>query len=318
LILGVLLISLFSINGSSTTINSKNRPYFTTTEDYLNAYDLNFENVAYRLEFLGDPENIAVNIFEVQEPAGTIVLLHGLFAHAGQLTYLIRFLIDRNYTVMTVDLPGHGLSSGEKASIRDFGDYSKALEDAINTYIDSLPGPVHFIGHSTGCAAAFEYLSAGKEDPFEKVIFLAPLYRSNYWGVSKFGYYLFGPFVSSVPRWHRKVSSDPDFLTRVKSDPLQSSSLPIAYVKALFKWNMRIRESAPLDRTVYAIQGDKDRVLDWRTNLDFYKSKVANLEVTRIEGARHELTNESMPLRQKAFTEIARILDLPEPGRFRE
>ena len=95
LILGIISIPLAGFSVSSPSIASENGRYFKTSEDYLTAYDLNFEDVAHQLEFLGNEDKVAVNLFEVQRPAGAIVLLHGLFGHAGQLVHLIGFLIDQ-------------------------------------------------------------------------------------------------------------------------------------------------------------------------------------------------------------------------------
>jgi len=58
---------------------------------------------------------------------GTFLLQHGYFDHSGLYGHLIRFCLSRNYSLIIYDLPGHGLSTGARATINDFRDYVEIL-----------------------------------------------------------------------------------------------------------------------------------------------------------------------------------------------
>ena len=56
------------------------------------------------------------------------------------------------------DHPGHGLSSGARASIDDFSEYVSVLEDFLRIARVHLPGPYHLVAHSMGGAVTLDYL----------------------------------------------------------------------------------------------------------------------------------------------------------------
>ncbi|MED5413144.1 MAG: alpha/beta fold hydrolase, partial [Pseudomonadota bacterium] len=58
---------------------------------------------------------------------GTVFIIHGYFDHTGLYGHLIKHCLQKGLTVISFDLPGHGLSSGDPASIDSFNQYSDAL-----------------------------------------------------------------------------------------------------------------------------------------------------------------------------------------------
>ncbi|MDR6165162.1 pimeloyl-ACP methyl ester carboxylesterase [Pseudomonas fluorescens] len=81
----------------------------------------------------------------------TLFLLHGYYDHIGLYRHVIEWALDQDFAVIACDLPGHGLSSGPRASIRDFAEYQHMLQAlfAEATSI-ALPQPWHLCGQSTG------------------------------------------------------------------------------------------------------------------------------------------------------------------------
>ena len=53
-------------------------------------------------------------------PVGTLFVIHGFYDHMGLYRHIIEWGLNRGFAVIACDLPGHGLSSGERASIGDF------------------------------------------------------------------------------------------------------------------------------------------------------------------------------------------------------
>ena len=56
-------------------------------------------------------------------PRGTVVFLHGYLDHSALSLALFAFLNDRGYRIVAYDLPGHGLSGGQRAGLEDFDQY---------------------------------------------------------------------------------------------------------------------------------------------------------------------------------------------------
>ncbi|WP_083931106.1 alpha/beta hydrolase [Solimonas variicoloris] len=93
------------------------------------------------------------------------LLVHGWGGHAGQMTALVEPLVAAGYEVVAVDLPGHGLSSGDRASVRHFA-------DAIAHVAQGLGGIDALIAHSLGSAGSTLALSRGLA--VRRAVFFAP------------------------------------------------------------------------------------------------------------------------------------------------
>ncbi|MBC8183854.1 alpha/beta hydrolase [candidate division KSB1 bacterium] len=277
---------------------------------YFQHYDIDFNNAHHYFgTFNAGNKSLAAHIFLRENSQGTIFLLHGYNDHTGMLKNLIRFCLKQNFSIAVYDLPGLGLSSGERGAINNFGEYADIHKTFISLYKNYLPRPFHLIGHSTGCAITYEYLNNNQNSDFEKIIFLAPLVRHAYWGISKIGYFLVRPFTKTVPRVFRKNSSDQSYLEFVKNDPLQNRRIPLKFPTALIKWDKRIKQYDQLERTIYIIQGTKDSVVDWKYNIKFLKKKIETVHLKLIENAKHQLVNENATIRAEVFEGIESFLE---------
>lgn len=273
--------------------------------------DLADENIDHIFgTFQSQDKLLTAHIFKPKKYKATVFMLHGYFDHCGQLSHLIEYLLSSGFAVATFDLPGHGLSEGQRGDIEDFSQYSAALKDFVNVANKDMHGPYHVIGFSTGASAAIDYLFSNEDDIFEKVVLAAPLVHCVAWEQSKIGYKKNIPFVKSVPRVFRDSSSDDEFIDFIKhKDPLQNKMVPLTWVKALHNWNDRIAELPVCQRKVTVIQGTLDSTVDWEFNVDFLKQHFSDTEVIRIEDGRHELFNESTELRKRIFSKILYCLE---------
>ena len=272
---------------------------------YFKQYRLDFSNV---LHYFGHFDSagfrVAGHVFVPRKSKGTVLFLHGYLDHTGLAAKLIGFLLEQGYGVATFDLPGHGLSSGDRADVEDFSQYVFVLEHFLKKIQPHIVRPLHFTGHSTGCAIAFEFLHKIQKPVFDKVVFLAPLIHSAHWFKAKAGYYLAKPFAEFVPRQFRRNSSDEAYLKFVKRDPLRIDKIPLRWVRALFSWNERIERYNRMVLSVCIIQGTDDTVVDWRYNTTFLKEKIADVSLTYVKGAKHNVINERSDLRESVYHAI--------------
>ncbi|MHC4359963.1 MAG: alpha/beta hydrolase [Planctomycetota bacterium] len=289
-----------------------NGEYPDSVIDYFKFYGLDFDSNGLEHVF-GTFESgeltLVGHIYKPAEYKATVIAVHGYFNHCGQLNLLVKYLLEAGYAVAAFDLPGLGLSTGQRAAIDDFTQYSQALIDFADKVRPQLNGPYHFVGHSTGAAAAIDYLLTNNDTVFDRVVLAAPLVHCAAWEQSKLGYNEKIQFVKSVPRIFRKNSSNSDFLDFVKNkDPLQSRTIPLKWVKALHGWNDKIADLPPCEKTVKIIQGTKDTTVDWRFNIKFLQKKFSKTQIDLIENANHELFNESADIRKDVFSQINHYL----------
>ncbi|MFV3404851.1 MULTISPECIES: phospholipase BipL [Pseudomonas] len=244
-------------------------------------------------------------------PVATLFVLHGYYDHMGLYRHVIDWALVRGYAVISCDLPGHGLSSGERASIEDFALYQQALEGLFEQARQlELPRPWHLCGQSTGGAIVIDHLlHAGEQSPVDgEVILLAPLVRPRDWHWSKLSYCVLRHFVNGIERRFSENTNDPAFLPFLQADPLQPRRLPTAWVGALLKWVKRIEAAPPSMRRPLIVQGEADGTVDWQHNLQVLKAKFAEPQILMLPEARHHLANELPGIRQRYFDFIGQRL----------
>ena len=157
-------------------------------QDYFNFYDLNPTNVQHWFGTVeSEGETLAAHVFMPPEPRGTLFLIHGYFDHTGTLAKLITEGIRQGYAVATWDLPGHGLSTGDRTDTGQFNLCAEQFFDIVERSAPYLPQPIHLIAHSTGSSIAIEYLHNPDPNVFDRIVFMAPLIRHAYWGWGKLG-----------------------------------------------------------------------------------------------------------------------------------
>ena len=254
---------------------------------------------------------VHVQVFKPKQNRATIFLLHGYLSHIGHLCHIIHDLNAQQYTVVSYDLQGHGLSSGKAASITTFYDYIATMEQLLEIIKTEMPGPLYLMGHSTGASILIDFCLRHQSVYFDKIVLVAPLIRSNHWHLSKIAFHLTKtlPFITTIKRNFRENSSNKRYLHAVKYDPLQSTEIPLDWVNALISWNKQIKNYSTTALPTYLIQGNKDKTVDWKHNLNFIQAKFSNLQTVQIDNGHHELFNESEQIRKIVFRRINEFLE---------
>jgi alpha-beta hydrolase superfamily lysophospholipase len=225
--------------------------------------------------------------------------------------HVIEWALGMGFAVLTFDLPGHGLSSGPRASIGDFAEYQAVLQGVLaEAAALELPQPWHLCGQSTGGAILIDYLLTGTPGPeIGETILFAPLVRPRAWTWSQLSYQVMRHFVSEIPRRFSVNSNDLDFIDFVEHrDPLQPRILPTAWIGALSRWVAHIEAAPRSSRSPLIIQGEADMTVAWQHNLKVLQDKFAAPQILRVDGARHHLANEVPALRQRYFDFLSQRL----------
>ena len=255
---------------------------------------------------------LAAHVYRPKITHGTVVLMHGFLDHAGTLSPTIQHLLQQGFTVAAYDQPGHGLSSGSRASINDFADYASIFDDFLRIVDTHMPPPYHSVAHSTGAAIVADHLLTHEDGELEQVILVAPLVRSAFWHLSTFFTPVADIFTDDVPRIFQDNSSDEQFLEFVRQDPLQPRRTSLTWFNALVDWNERIQGYPPNPRHLVIIQGNGDTIVDWEYNLEFLVTKFPNAQVELIDNGNHQLLNEGPELRAKVYEVIDEALAAPQ------
>lgn len=252
--------------------------------------------------FTVDGYEVVAQAWLPDQPVATLLILHGYYDHMGLYRHVVDWGLQMGFAVLACDLPGHGLSSGPRASINEFDEYQAVLQGLLQEAATlGLPQPWHLLGQSTGAAIVLDYLLNQPEHPaLGRSVLLAPLVRPRAWGWSRLSYEVMRRFVTQIPRTFSENSGDPEFLSFIQSnDPLQPDILPTAWVGALARWIPRVEGAAATTHSPLIVQGESDMTVDWQHNLPVLQRKFAAPEILRLPEARHHLVNERESIRRE-------------------
>ena len=284
----------------------------TTSElSYIDHYGLSFSfehsTISHCLGLYASGDfKLVAQYWLPDKPKGTYFIIHGYLDHVGLYGHLIRHLVKLGYAVVAFDLPGHGLSSGNRATIQNFDRYVDAFSDLLYGCEARFPKPWKAVGQSTGGAILIKYLLSPKahhyENNFVEVIALAPLIHPVNWKKNLYIYHLLRLFLKKIKRKYNANTTNEKFNQFVENhDPLQSNFIPIEWVGAMKFWIEEFLDDPSSGYPLRVIQGDNDKTVDWQYNLKALRKKFCNIEIELIHSAQHHMVNEAPSLRNSVF-----------------
>lgn len=253
---------------------------------------------------------ISTHYWIPQKPKGTLLIMHGYYDHTGLFGNAIRLGLEQDFAVLMFDLPGHGLSSGERISIDSFDRYADILNDVLTFSRPHLPQEFYAWGQSTGSTILLNHLwrySQTSLSPvnFIKQVLFAPLILPRAWNSGRILYWLIHKFVKRIPRKPSTNSHDKKFLYFLDhQDPLQTHNLSVAWVGAMKNWIRFCKTLSPLNNELLIVQGTGDGTVDWKYNIPILKRLLPKSHFKMIKEAGHQLVNETPEFRQPAFLEV--------------
>jgi len=281
---------------------------------YLDFYSINFEekfsDFSHGIGIVQSGRyNIVMQCWVNPASRGTLFVVHGYLDHVGLFGHIIQFALENNLSVCAFDLPGHGLSSGEIASIDTFDRYADGLQDIVNAAGPLMPGPCHVIAQSTGGAIVLNHLWRFDPDTFETIVLLAPLIRSYGWKITRWFFPVLKPFIKYTRRGFNDNTHNRDFIEFIKqSDPMQALRIPTLWVSAMGNWARRFRALPERNKAMLIIQGDADTTVDGPYNMRLIEEKLPLAKIVVVPGLRHQIANESIEYRSLVFDRISQAL----------
>jgi alpha-beta hydrolase superfamily lysophospholipase len=283
----------------------------SAVQAYLNYYRINFaaQNTALchgfgRVSAAGF--DIATHYWLPPNPRGTLVIVHGYYDHTGIFDHAIAFGLAQGLAVLAFDLPGHGLSSGERVAIDSFDQYADVLQQILQLAHERLPAPFYAVGQSTGGAVLLNHLWR-YPSIFQNIALCAPLILPNGWQLGRFLYLLLYKWVRRLPRGRSHSSHDERFTRFIDNqDCLQSKTLSMRWLGAMKAWHHQFLQFTPRDTRLLLVQGTADATVIWRYNTRLIQRKLPHAQVVYIPDAGHQLVNELPLYRTVVLAEIQR------------
>ena len=274
-------------------------------EEYYAFYALNFQHTESAMGIVGVAgQRIAVQTFKptTNHNGRWALVCHGYYDHAGLYGHLIEALLQRGLGVLIFDHLGHGLSTGQSATIDRFQSYVEVLA-CIHGLADEIIGcePSHWIGQSMGGALLMEYEQQRRLSPSGELILFAPLVRPYGWPVLQWYFVLIKRWITARPRdMHSNMQSEfTEFLAR---DPFQANILPVAWVQAMVDWFTQFETYSGSKLKAKIIQGYADKTVSYRHNIPVLSRRYQRASILTLPNARHHLVNETGAVQQQMWT----------------
>jgi alpha-beta hydrolase superfamily lysophospholipase len=107
------------------------------------------------MPYIDEGNELYYRRWESQSPRAVVVFLHGFGEHGGHYHRFAHDLGAESFEVWGLDLPGHGLSSGDRGDFGSVDDIVKGATSLVVLARDQHPHlPLVLIGHSLGGVSA--------------------------------------------------------------------------------------------------------------------------------------------------------------------
>ena len=123
--------------------------------------------------------------YHADDPAATILLLHGFTENALKYSELIYSLLQNHFSVLTYDQRGHGrsgrtpgISDSSVTHVNRFADYVDDLSVVCDRVLSGMPEPHMIFSHSMGGAVASLFLET-RPEVFSAAVLCAPMIAPN-------------------------------------------------------------------------------------------------------------------------------------------
>ncbi|XOV86107.1 MAG: alpha/beta fold hydrolase [Pseudomonadota bacterium] len=276
---------------------------------YSRFYSLEFPSTAHEMGLVqaGNFQVFVQKFSRHGERHGTVLMLHGYLDHSGLQAPSISRLLDLGFDVVALDHPGHGLSSGDRASIPGFQAYVDSLAAAIGHFPD-VQTPLTVMGHSMGGAIAMTYLLQ-HPGVFERAVLIAPLFRPKSWRLLRTVHVFGRRLIRGQRRLFRDNTRDEEYRQFIREkDPLSPRFIPTEWVTAMFAWVRDFHQLAPVATRVLVVQGTDDGTVDWRGNIVMIRKKFPGASIHIVNEGKHQLLNEIDEWRHRTWEPIEPFL----------
>ena len=253
-----------------------------------------------------------------ERPRALIAIVHGTGEHSGRYAALAEALVGRRFTVVSLDLPGHGEAPGPRGDWPSWADVRDRVIPSMFTVTRGMPGqpldlPVVLLGHSMGGLMALDYALAHPKTLLG-VVASGPALKSPPPPGAKV---LLGKLVGSVaptagfPDGIRDedISRDAEVVALRKADPLVHDRITPRTYFAMLDARKRVMGSARRLAVPALLQhGAADKVTDPKGSLEFNVGAPHGLvRLLTYRDAYHEIFND--PARTEAIKDLVGWLD---------
>ena len=229
-----------------------------------------------------------------------VLIVHGLGEHSGRYEHVAQQLNGWGYAVRSFDLWGHGLSDGERGSMRD----EHALLDDLAAVVDQTrkamaPGQsLVLLGHSLGGLLAARFVSL-RMRPIDALVLSSPALDP---GLNAFQKLLLATLPGIAPNLRvgnglqvKYLSHDPAVVAAYQADPLVHDRISARLALFIAQAGREVLATAPQWSTpTLLLFAGQDKLVSPQGSRDFLKLAPGTMvQSLCFEALFHEIFNEA-------------------------
>jgi alpha-beta hydrolase superfamily lysophospholipase len=228
-----------------------------------------------------------------------VCLVHGLGDHSGRYAYVAQFLTQGGYSVLAVDLHGHGKATGQRGHVPSSQAFLEDIDRLLQEAERRHPGKPRFLyGHSLGGLLVLFY-ALRRKPQLAGVISSSPGLRSPV--LEQKAKIAFAKIMGSllpslsipVGLDAATISRDPEVVQAYQKDPLVHDVVTLATTKYSIQivpwtWEHAAEFSLPL----LLMHGTGDRLTYHAGSQEFSRLIPGDCTLKLWDGLYHELHNE--------------------------
>jgi pimeloyl-ACP methyl ester carboxylesterase len=239
--------------------------------------------------------------FTSKKPASdTLLCIHGLCCDARVFTSAGSKLASEGYNVVSIDLPGHGMSDGKRGDL-DFDACMKSIHQIV-TQLKKTSARVFILSHSMGCIFALWYAHQFKSS-IDGLILLSPFIRvpkmKKRFDAEPHGLGLLLLFFARIFTPYRRVNVTEAFPRYVEAGGdevawmMKEQVVNFRYSYRFLVDILAIRSSKASelsdvgDIPVLILHGRKDRMMYLQVSEEFFKLLRTNMKEMKIFDCDH-------------------------------
>jgi alpha-beta hydrolase superfamily lysophospholipase len=242
----------------------------------------------------------AIEFASEKPTSDTLLCIHGFCCDARLFTYVGRKLSGAGYNVVSIDLPGHNMSDGQRGDL-DFDTCIKSIHQIV-TQLKKRSERIFILSHSMGCIFALWYAHVFK-DSIDGLILLSPFLRvrnmKRLYDAEPSALKLFLLFFARIFAPNKRLNIIEDFPAYVKAggdevawmmkDPQINFRYSYRFLVDMFALrNSKISQLSDLGNiSVLILHGRKDRMIYLQVSEEFFKLLDTKMKEIKIFDCDH-------------------------------
>ncbi len=245
-------------------------------------------------------KKLFVQIWEAKKPKALICLVHGQGEHSGRYLNVANYFNTQSFSVMAIDLQGHGKSDGKRGHILKLDEYLGNVEALVQEATSRFPNlPKVIYGHSMGGNVVANYILKNQDANIQAIVLTSPWFKLAF-EPPKFKVMLANLVRNIMPSYTEQNTLDGKGLSRDEnvgkayvSDELVHGDISASAFWALSQGGEVAIENAHLfSKPTLVMHGMADSITSHKGTQEFAEKNKQFVHFKGWENHFHELHNE--------------------------